>query len=47
MSDKEVQKMITEIKSNHATQYVEEIGRILESDGLDEGHHKLAMKMKH
>ena len=36
MSDKEVQKMITEIKSNHATQYVEEIGRILESDGLDE-----------
>ena len=37
MSDKEVQKMITEIKSNHATQYVEEIGRILESDGLDEG----------
>jgi S-DNA-T family DNA segregation ATPase FtsK/SpoIIIE len=37
MSDKEVQKMITEIKSNHATQYVEEIGRILESDGLNEG----------
>ena len=37
MSDKEVQKMITEIKSDHATQYVEEIGRILESDGLDEG----------
>ena len=36
MSDKEVQKMITEIKSNHATQYVEEIGRILESDGLDD-----------
>jgi DNA segregation ATPase FtsK/SpoIIIE, S-DNA-T family len=36
MSDKEVQKMITEIKSNHATQYVEEIGRILESDGLEE-----------
>jgi DNA segregation ATPase FtsK/SpoIIIE, S-DNA-T family len=36
MSDKEVQKMITEIKSSHATQYVEEIGKILESDGLDE-----------
>ena len=31
MSDKEVQKMITEIKSDHATQYVEEIGKILET----------------
>ena len=29
MSDKEVQKMISEIKANQATQYVEEIGRIL------------------
>jgi len=36
MSDKEVQKMITEIKANQATQYVEEIGRILESDGLED-----------
>lgn len=36
MSDKEVQKMISEIKANQATQYVEEIGRILESDGLED-----------
>ena len=42
MSDKEVQKMITEIKLNHATQYVEEIGRILESDGLEEASSQIS-----
>ena len=42
MSDKEVQKMIAEIKSNHNTQYVEEIGRILETDGIEEASSNLS-----
>ena len=42
MSDKEVQKMIVEIKSNHATQYVEEIGQILDSDGDEESGAQLS-----